>query len=83
MKLKLFTEAGSPSCAAARAVCKSVGTFLEYDISTEEGKGEVLMHGVTEVPTIIIADDYDNEVKSWRGMIPVGSEIKSTLEIEL
>ncbi len=83
MKVKLFCEPGFPSCAAAKAICRSVGKFTEYDISTEAGKEEALMHDVDEVPTIVVTDSYDNEIRSWRGVIPVGAEIKSALDIEL
>jgi hypothetical protein len=83
MKVKLFCKPALPRCAAAKAVCRSVGKFFEYDITTDDGEKEAAMHDVDEVPTIVITDDYDNEIRAWRGEVPTGTDIKAALDIEV
>jgi hypothetical protein len=78
--IKIFTKAKCPKCPAA----KEMGTELKregipvfnYDLDTIDGLAEASFYSILSTPSIIIEDEEEKEVISWRGMVPSLQEVK-------
>ena len=83
MRIKVFWQAACPNCPLA----KDLGAKLEeqgkdvkyYDIKEPDGLTEGVMHDVMSTPSIIIVDDSDNEIASYRSDVPKMDEILKVL----
>ena len=82
MILKLFWKKDCPNCPEA----KELGKKLEDDISvqycnidTVDGLSEACMLNVMSTPTIVLVDDENNEIESWRGLVPDLEQIKERI----
>jgi len=82
MKIKIFWKKDCPNCPQA----KNIGRLLEdkvevqyCDIDTVDGLTEACMLNVMSTPTIIILDNYDNEMDSWRGIVPDIKDIEGKI----
>jgi glutaredoxin len=81
--IKIFTKAKCPKCPAA----KEMGTELRkegvrvfnYDLDTVDGLAEASFYSVLSTPSVIIEDEEEREVMSWRGMVPTLQEVKQYL----
>ena len=81
--IKIFTKAKCPKCPAA----KEMGTELKkegiqvvnYDLDTIDGLAEASFYSVLSTPSVIIEDEEEREVMSWRGMVPTLQEVKQYL----
>ena len=81
--IKIFTKAKCPKCPAA----KEMGTELRkegvqvvnYDLDTIDGLAEASFYSVLSTPSVIIEDEEEREVMSWRGMVPTLQEVKQYL----
>jgi len=81
--IKIFTKAKCPKCPAA----KEMGTELKkegvqvfnYDLDTIDGLAEASFYSVLSTPSVIIEDEEEREVMSWRGMVPSLQEVKQYL----
>jgi glutaredoxin len=81
--IKIFTKAKCPKCPAA----KEIGTELKkegvpvfnYDLDTIDGLAEAAFYSILSTPSIIIEDEEEREVISWRGVIPTLQEVKEYL----
>lgn len=47
----------------------------EYNVGTADGLAEATFYGVKALPTIIIEDKNENELFSWRGIVPTIEEV--------
>ena len=78
--IKIFIKAKCPKCPAV----KEIGTELEkegvpvfnYDLDTIDGWAEASFYSVLSTPSLIIEDEEEREVKSWRGVVPTLQEVK-------
>jgi len=84
MKLiKIFTKAKCPKCPAV----KEIGTELKkeglrvsnYDLDTIDGLAEASFYSILSTPSVIIEDEEEREVMSWRGVVPSLQEVKQHL----
>lgn len=80
MKLKVFTKENCPNCPAAKKVAEVVedeGKLqVEYfNVDDPDGLAEAQFFSVLATPTIVLTDDTDKEVASWRGAAPEKKEI--------
>ncbi len=81
--IKIFIKAKCPKCPAV----KEIGTELKkeglpvfhYDLDTIDGLAEASFYSVLSTPSIIIEDEEEREVKSWRGVVPTLQEVKEHL----
>ena len=78
--LKIFTKAKCPKCP----IVKEMGTELKkegvpvfsYDLDTIEGLAEASFYSILSTPSLIIEDEEEEEVISWRGVVPTLQEVK-------
>jgi hypothetical protein len=81
--LKIFTKAKCPKCPAVREMgieLKKEGVpVYSYDLDTIEGLAEASFYSVLSTPSIIIEDEEEREVMSWRGVVPTLQEVKQYL----
>lgn len=84
MKVKFFTSPTCPKCPSAKELAKeleSEGADVEqHDISIPDGLAEAQLYQVMATPTIVITDESNNEIKSWRGEVPAKDEVESSLK---
>jgi hypothetical protein len=85
--VKIFLKAKCPKCPAV----KEIGMALEqegfpvnhYDLDTLDGLAEASFYSVLSTPSIIIEDEEEREVISWRGEVPTLQEVKQYLSSSL
>jgi len=81
--LKIFTKAKCPKCP----IVKEMGVELKkegvpvfnFDLDTIEGLAEASFYSILSTPSIIIEDEEEREVISWRGVVPTLQEVKQHL----
>ncbi|MDI7260127.1 MAG: thioredoxin family protein [Thermodesulfobacteriota bacterium] len=81
--IKIFTKAKCPKCPAV----KEIGTELtreglqvfHYDLDTIDGLAEASFYSILSTPSLVIEDEEEREVASWRGMVPTLQEVKQHL----
>ena len=78
--LKIFTKAKCPKCPAVKEIgielSKEGVPVYHYDLDTIEGLAEASFYSVLSTPSMIIEDEEEREVKSWRGVVPTLQEVK-------
>ncbi|OGP66186.1 MAG: hypothetical protein A2169_08295 [Deltaproteobacteria bacterium RBG_13_47_9] len=84
MKLiKIFTKAKCPKCPSVKKIgidLKKEGmSVFNYDLDTIEGLAEASFYSILSTPSIIIEDEREREVISWRGVVPTFQEVKQHL----
>ena len=86
MKLKIFTKPDCPNCPAAKILGKKLetqGAKVDwFDLSEDKGLSEAVYFDVLSTPTLIVIDDKDNEIKSWRGEVPQMDLILKELKLK-
>ena len=80
MKIKLFTKVDCPNCPPAKKLAEEIEAekqlMVEYhNVDEADGLAESQFYTVLGTPTIVLCDDEDNEVASWRGEVPKKKEI--------
>ena len=83
--VKLFTQESCPKCPAAKEVISEIKkdgiSVKEYDVKGDpDAMSEAAFHEVMSTPTIIVVDENDVEVKSWRTKVPAKEEITKAIE---
>jgi hypothetical protein len=78
--IKIFTKAHCPKCPAVREIgteLKREGvSVFNYDLDTIDGLAEASFHSILSTPSIVIEDEEEREVISWRGVVPSLQEVK-------
>jgi len=81
--LKIFTKAKCPKCPIVKEMgmeLKKEGVpVLHYDLDTIEGLAEASFYSILSTPSLIIEDEEEREVISWRGVVPTLQEVKQYL----
>jgi len=81
--IKIFTKAYCPKCPAVKemgTVLKKEGvSVLNYDLDTIDGLAEASFYSILSTPSIVIEDEEEREVISWRGVVPSLQEVKQYL----
>ena len=80
MILKVFWKDACPRCPAAKEVAKQLeegGLKVEYhNVDDLNGLTEATLYGVMATPSLVLVDDENKEVASWRGEVPPQEEVK-------
>ncbi len=81
--IKIFTKARCPRCPAVKeigALLKKEGVPVwSYDLDTIEGLAEASFYSILSTPSLVIEDEGEREVISWRGVVPSLQEVKQYL----
>ena len=78
--IKIFTRAKCPKCPAAKEIGKELKKegvqVMSYDLDTIDGLAEASFYSILSTPSIIVEDEEEKEVASWKGMVPTLQEVK-------
>ncbi len=81
--IKIFTKEKCPRCPAAKEIGKELKRqgmkVFTYDLETIDGLAEASFHSILSTPSIIIEDEEEREIASWRGEVPSLQEVKHYL----
>ncbi len=81
--IKIFTKAKCPRCPEAKEIGKELRRegfhVVSYDLDTLDGLAEASYYSILSTPSIIIEDEQEREVASWRGVVPTVQELRSCL----
>jgi len=81
--IKIFTKAKCPKCPAVKEIGKELKRggvpVFNYDLDTIDGLAEASFYSILATPSLIIEDDEEREVISWRGVVPTLQEVKEHL----
>jgi hypothetical protein len=81
--IKIFTKAQCPKCPAVKEIgmkLKNEGIrVFDYDLDTLDGLAEASFYSILSTPSVVIEDDEEGEVISWRGVVPTLQEVKQYL----
>lgn len=84
-KVKIFYKKECPLCHNALKLNELLHRerlLVEpYNIDTPEGLAEAAYSGIFSVPTVIVVDELENEIASWRGSVPSVQDILNALQI--
>jgi hypothetical protein len=84
--IKIFTKATCPRCPAVKEIGKELKKegvpVLSYDLDTIDGLAEASFYSILSTPSIVIEDEQEREVMSWRGVVPTLQEVKQHLFLE-
>jgi len=85
--VKIFLKAKCPKCPAVKEIgmtLKQEGFPVnQYDLDTLDGLAEASFYSILSTPSIIIEDEEEREVISWRGEVPTLQEVKQYLSNSL
>ena len=82
MILKVFWKKDCPNCPRAKELGKKLEDDIKVqycNIDTIDGLSEACMLNVMSTPTMILVDDENNEMESWRGLVPKFEQIKERI----
>jgi len=81
--VKVFVKAKCPKCPAAKEIATSLikegVPVTHYDLDTLDGLAEASFYSILSTPSIIIENDKEEEVVSWRGVVPTLQEVRQHL----
>lgn len=75
MLLKVFVKEDCPNCPAAKEVANQFPFSKLYDLDNAEGLAEAAFYSVLCTPSMILVDDQEMVVQSWRCHVPRPTEI--------
>lgn len=84
MKIKIFWQKNCPHCPETKRIGKQLEKETEvqyFDIETVDGLAEASYYNIISTPSIVALDNYDNEIKIWRGKTPYLEEIRKEADI--
>lgn len=83
-RVKIFYKSDCPLCGTALKLKESLireKIDVEYyNVETAEGLAEATYYGVLSVPTVIIEDRMENEIRNWRGTVPSVTEVLNAVK---
>ncbi len=83
MKVKIFTQPSCPTCPPAKELGKKLqreGIKVDWqDTSTIDGLSDAQYYGIMSTPSIVIVDNENKEIKSWRGEVPSLQAVKNQI----
>lgn len=81
MTIKVFTKSSCPKCPPAKELAEELKTKGENvvmcSLDEPSGLAEAAMYDIMATPSIVITDNNDLELKSWRGEVPSLDEVKA------
>lgn len=75
MRLKVFVKKNCSNCPAAREVAKQFSFSNVYEMDDNDGMAEAAFHSVLCTPSMVLVDENDRVLKSWRCHVPRPTEI--------
>jgi hypothetical protein len=85
--VKIFTRAQCAKCPAAKEIGKKLEqegvAVFQYDLDTTDGLAEASFYSILSTPSLVIEDEQEKEVVSWRGRVPTLGEVKQYLRMSL
>lgn len=86
MKIKIFWQENCPNCPKVKELGEELEkefTVQYFDVNSVDGLAEASYHDIMSTPSVVIADNSDSEIKTWREKVPFLEEIKEeTIKIE-
>lgn len=81
--VKMFVRNECPKCPAAKELGKRLQNkelcVQYFDLGTVEGLSEAVMNQVMATPSVLIEDESEMVIRSWRGMVPPETEVLNAL----
>ena len=81
--IKLFWKKDCVKCPAAKKIFNGLKEknlmTQEFDMNTVDGLAEGAFYSVLSTPTMLAIDENDNEILSWRGIVPTMKEVNEAL----
>jgi hypothetical protein len=81
--IRIFTKAQCQKCPAVKEIgmeLKKEGIpVFNYDLDTIDGLAEASFYSILSTPSLIIEDEEEREVMSWRGVVPTLQEVRQHL----
>ncbi|MGQ9509110.1 MAG: thioredoxin family protein [Thermodesulfobacteriota bacterium] len=85
--IRIFTKANCPKCPAAKEIAQELKRegfkVVYYDLDTIEGLAEASFRSILSTPSLVIEDEEEKEIASWRGVVPSLQELKHYLSKSL
>ena len=83
--IKLFVKPNCALCPQAVKLCNQAEQDRDvkvekFDVSTDIGLAEAAFYQVLATPSILVMDDEEFEIESWRGEIPDFHMLNEALE---
>ena len=75
MQLKVFVKDDCPNCPAAKEVANQFPFSRLYNLDEADGLAEAAFHSVLCTPSMVLVDDQDMVIQSWRCHVPRPTEI--------
>lgn len=75
MLLKVFVKEDCPNCPAAKEVANQFPFSRLFDLDEAEGLAEAAFHSVLCTPSMVLVDDQEMVIQSWRCHVPRPTEI--------
>lgn len=82
MQIKMFWQDNCPNCGPAKDIVKQFKDKIDINylnINDIDGMSEAAFHAVMSTPSILIVDDDEKELKSWRAEVPTYNDITEIL----
>jgi glutaredoxin len=82
-RIKIFTKSNCPKCPPAKDLAMELQKegfhVIQYDLDTIEGLAEASYYSILSTPSLIIENETEDEIASWRGGVPDLQEVKQVL----
>ncbi len=75
MLLKVFVKDDCPNCPAAKEVANQFPFSRLYNLDEADGLAEAAFHSVLCTPSMVLVDDQEMVIQSWRCHVPRPTEI--------
>lgn len=75
MQLKVFVKDDCPNCPAAKEVANQFPFSRLFNLDEAEGLAEAAFHSVLCTPSMVLVDDQEMVIQSWRCHVPRPTEI--------
>lgn len=81
--IKIFTKSNCPKCLSIKKVADELKAeevrIFHYDLDTPEGLAEASFYSILSTPSLIIENGAEEEIASWRGVVPSAEDVKKIL----
>lgn len=78
--IRIFTKSKCPKCPAIKEIAQELKKeglpVFHYDLDTIDGLAEASFRSILSTPSLVIEDEEEKEIISWRGIVPTLQEIK-------
>lgn len=75
MMLKVFVKDDCPNCPAAKEVANQFPFSRLFNLDDADGLAEAAFHSVLCTPSMVLVDDQEMVIQSWRCHVPRPTEI--------